>query len=447
MISIKRKELTYATTDLSTTVSHCVLIASHKKKQILLSHPNLYLYSTTRKSIATSKRYASIILMFYRYLSTQPHFANVDIGQYHVIANNRDIRRWKVQRQVDRVAKGSLRPTTETTSHDATILLFFFRWLKDNHFITNVDVALKTWEAKFKNPNMLNYIQRKANASIDSRNIDTLDRESRQKVSRDLITNKEIETLIKAYRDPVYPAMFLLALGTAMRPMDLCKFPYIGNGDNKHILPFSEMQKSKKSKKTASYEVTASKGNKSRGIVVNISDLEALEKTYISEHYFARRELYKQRFGHECPLDVLFLNSRGIPVTPHMVATRTYVAKQRAMQDDPEFRPHLSFYETRHWWPTKYLIDFFGDKLMTEYADGYIQAAAQALADQMGHASPETTYKFYVDMARVIMDAHSGRVQELITAPSRSVLEFLHLFEEDKLKHIVQSMEADDEEF
>lgn len=443
MISFKREEITYQSAELYDQVSHCILIATHKKKRVLLSHPNLYLYHTSRKSIATSRRYASIILMFYRFLSTQPHFENVDPAQYHVIADNRDIRRWKVQRQIDRVALGSLRPTTETTSLDATVLLFYFRWLKDNGFVTNVDVGLRTWQAKFKHPSMLNYIQRRARVSIDSRNIDTLDRASRQKVSRDLITNREIETLLKSYKDPVYAAMFLLAMGTAMRPMDLCSFPYIGNGKNKHIMPFSDMNISSK---TVSYRVEASKGNKSRTIVVNASDLETLEKIYISEHFHARAALYKQRYGHKCPLDVLFLNSRGIPVTPHMVATRTYVAKQRAMQDDPEFRPHLSFYESRHWWPTKYLIEFFGDKLLTEYADGYFQAAAQALANQMGHSSVETTYKFYVNMARVIMDAHAGRVQELISAPSHTVMEFLHLFEDTKLDRIIHATDAENEE-
>lgn len=440
MITIKRQDITYNSAELNTPVSHCILVANHKKKQLLLSHANLYLYYVSRKSIATSRRYASIILMFYRFLSTQPHFANIDPAQYHVIADNRDIRRWKVQRQIDRVARGSLRPTTETTSLDATVLLFYFRWLKDNKFVTNVDVALRTWQVKFKSPKMLNYIQLRARVSIDSRNIDTLDRASRQKVSRDLISNREIETLLKSYNDPVYAAMFLLAMGTAMRPMDLCNFPYVGNGKNKHIMPFSDMAKSGK---TVKYRIEASKGNKSRTITLNMSDLEALENIYIREHYYARRGLYKKRFGHECPLDVLFLNSRGIPVTPHMVATRTYVAKQRAMQTDPEFRPHLSFYESRHWWPTKYLIEFFGDKLLTEYADGYFQAAAQALADQMGHSSVETTYKYYVNMARVVMDAHAGRVQELISAPSNSVIEFLHLFDDAKLEGIINT--PDDE--
>lgn len=88
------------------------------------------------------------------------------------------------------MARGSLRPTTETTSLVATVLLFYFRWLKDNKFVTNVDVALRTWQAKFKSPKMLNYIQLRARVSIDSRNIDTLDRASRQKVSRDLISNR-----------------------------------------------------------------------------------------------------------------------------------------------------------------------------------------------------------------------------------------------------------------
>jgi hypothetical protein len=83
-----------------------------------------------------------------------------------------------------------------------------------------------------------------------------------------------------------------------MRPMDLVKFPLIGNGDNKHILPYSEMDKNRI---TAPYTVYKSKSNKDRVITIHMVDLKALEENYIVPHYAARKKVYKARYGHPCP--------------------------------------------------------------------------------------------------------------------------------------------------
>lgn len=79
MLTIKSKEATYSD-EMSLTVSHCILIAEQNEQKILLSHPNLFLYKITRASIKTSIRYANIISMFYRFLSTQEKMAGKELG-------------------------------------------------------------------------------------------------------------------------------------------------------------------------------------------------------------------------------------------------------------------------------------------------------------------------------------------------------------------------------
>jgi len=54
MLSIKTKEISYNSIETSLDVTHCILIAQQEGKNILLSHPNMFLYKTTRASIKTS---------------------------------------------------------------------------------------------------------------------------------------------------------------------------------------------------------------------------------------------------------------------------------------------------------------------------------------------------------------------------------------------------------
>ena len=126
-LQIKAQQISYNSVELGTEVTHCVLVAQQKNKQVLLSHPNLFLYKHTRSSMASSTRYATLISMFYRFLSTQPKMKNVDLGYYHALADNTDIRRWQVQRQLERLEKNSLKPSSETIFQDAKVLLTFFR--------------------------------------------------------------------------------------------------------------------------------------------------------------------------------------------------------------------------------------------------------------------------------------------------------------------------------
>ncbi len=422
MIEIKTFPIKYKSIDSLGIAEHYILkTVNASGKEMLLSHPNLFLYHETNDSLNTSKRYAAIISKFYSYLSTQDKFLKIDISKYHVIADNRDIRRWQIDRQTKRVEKQSIKPTSETIFEEARVLLNFFRWLLGVGYITNVSIQHKDWIANFKSKRMLNYIQKRAKTAIDSKNIQVLDKERRQSSSKSLITNQEIKALLNAYSDPVYSALLKLSLGTGMRPMELVQFPYIGNGKNKQIMPYSEMDKDNA---TVDYELIG-KGKKQRVIKVNIKDLKELDEQYIKKHYVERKKKYKKKFGVDCPPSVLFLTKSGSPVTPGKISRRSNDAKLKAMQNYPEFREKITFYEARHWWPTMFVIEFFKEKLLTESSEFLYVAFAEALKNNMGHEELETTYEYYIDMARLVYSAQQGSVHELLISPKKSVQEKL----------------------
>ncbi|MFK3973607.1 site-specific integrase [Pseudomonas sp. NPDC087358] len=416
--SISRQIIEYETPDTGLHVRHHILIAGIGNRNHLLSHANLYLLNYARQSLKTSNRYSSVISMFYRYLSAEPRFADKDIANYHVFVTNNDIRRWQISRQVTRVRNQSAGPVSETIFEDAKVLLGYFHWLNTNGYLTNVEVALKTCIANFKSERMLAYVKAKARVTRSGKNIQTLDKESRQCLFNSLITSDEIRQYLDAFADPVYQTLFKLALGTAMRPIDLCKFPYLGDRKNVHILPYSEMDHEKL---TFEYTAYGSKGNKTRTIVIHRDDLRMIDESYIKPLYQDRRKLYKERYGKDCPLSVLFLNSQGVPITETMISSRGTAAKKKAQATHKGFRDSVTFYDSRHWWPTVFLIKYFGDDLLTKAVDFLWAACAEALKTQMGHESLETTFHHYVDKARVVMAAAKGRTTELVTQANSGV--------------------------
>lgn len=422
MITIQSILIEYKSVDTLNDSQHFVLKAILPgDKEILLSHPNLFLYYETNRAINTSKRYANILAQFYSYLSTDEKFRDIEISKYHVLTDNRDIRKWQIYRQIKRVQKQSNKPTSKTIFEDAKIILNYFKWLHNSGYITNVSIEHKNWIANFKNQRMLNYIQQTAKQVIDAKNIKVLDKERRQSSSKSLITNQEIKALINAYTDPAYSALFKLSLGTGMRPIELVQFPYLGNGENKHIMPYSEMDKDNP---TIGFEIIG-KGKKLRTVRINIKDLKELDNTYIKPFYNERRKLYREKYGIECPPSILFLNKVGKPITPTMISKRSNDAKLRAMKFYPDFREKITFYEARHWWPTMFALEFFKEKLLDSSSEVLYAAFAEALKNQMGHEDLETTYKYYIDMARLVYSAHQRTVHELLVSPQKTVQEML----------------------
>ena len=422
MITIQSILIEYKSVDTLNDSQHFVLKAILPgDKEILLSHPNLFLYYETNRAINTSKRYANILAQFYSYLSTDEKFRDIEISKYHVLTDNRDIRKWQIYRQIKRVQKQSNKPTSKTIFEDAKIILHYFKWLHNSGYVTNVSIEHKNWIANFKNQRMLNYIQQTAKQVIDAKNIKVLDKERRQSSSKSLITNEEIKALINAYTDPAYSALFKLSLGTGMRPIELVQFPYLGNGENKHIMPYSEMDKDNP---TIGFEVIG-KGKKLRTVRINIKDLKELDNTYIKPFYNERRKLYREKYGIECPPSILFLNKVGKPITPTMISKRSNDAKLRAMKFYPDFREKITFYEARHWWPTMFALEFFKEKLLDSSSEVLYAAFAEALKNQIGHEDLETTYKYYIDMARLVYSAHQRTIHELLVSPQKTVQEML----------------------
>jgi len=422
MIELTRKLICYSCPLSGKATSHYILIAQNGEKRYLLSHPNLYLRAATSQSEDTSNRYSNVISMFYRHLSFLDKYKGVELAQYHSLVSNEDLKSWQVQRAIDRQAQQSIRPSTQTIVDDAKLVYGFLYWLDCEGYSSCLTFKLKTWQPNFKSEELLSYIKRQAKVALDAKGIKALDREWRQKKSYSLITNEEIFDLLGGFHDPVYAVMFRFALDTAMRPMDLCKFPYAGNGPNAHVQPWDNMSFEKA---TVEYRIFWSKGRKHRDIQIHQKALKMLFDDYTNILYPSRAELYAKRYGRPCPPSILFLNSTGVPVTTKMVRTRSNAAKVRAIRNGSKMRADVCFYDSRHWWPTMYLIKHFGSKLLGDISEVKDMAAMQALKAQMGHAYLHTTFDHYVDVARVLLLAYEGYVNELHSNMGQTVSEFL----------------------
>ncbi|HEN8713229.1 TPA: site-specific integrase [Pseudomonas putida] len=422
MIKIIKKHVEYVCSESNRKTAHFILIYEDKKHSVLLSHANLFLYTTTRLSRKTSSRYASIISMFYRYLSTIDDFKNIHPSQYHLFSRNKHVKSWQSHRETKRVAQGYASPCTKTIFEDAKLLINYFRWLGDSGFNPGIEVKLKTWIPPFKRSRYQAYISFKANKSIDPTSIEVLDRDSRQSSLRSLITPHEIRLLSENYSDPVYSVLLIFALATAMRPMDLCRFPYFGNGDNAHIAPFSLMDFTES---TVNYTVHNSKRRKTRTILIHQDALRTIEENYIKPLYVARAKKYEKNYGEKPPLSLLFLTKDGHPVTPDRIAQRTNSAKKMAQTVEPQLRANLKFYDSRDWWPTQYMIRCFGEEILSANDGLYNHAVAEVLQNQMGHKFIQTTFDHYMDMARIILSVHKGKSTEILRAADYSSDDFI----------------------
>ncbi|MBX5805109.1 hypothetical protein [Pseudomonas sp. LP23] len=409
----------------TTEVEHYIVIAQENRNRTLLSIPNIYLYFKSRSSNQTSKRYATLIASFYRFLSSIDRFKRIEPGDYHIHVTNTEIRQWQIFRQQLRVNRNSTHPTSETIFSDACVVYYFFKWLVEQNIPTGAKIHLKTWVANFKDRRLLSYIAKKAMLVLNTDPIRILDKQARQKKALHLIKHSEIETLLSVYPDKVYAVLFNFALATAMRPMELVQFPYSGKGKNRHIMPYSEMDKKAKSFK---YEIYG-KGNKYRDIIIPSYALELLDNEYIKTDYPARAKLYRERYGHKCPLSVLFLTSQGEPVTPSMIASATNYAKKLAVAKDPNFSAHNIFYHARKWWPTMMMIQHHkGEQILTKDAEVMHIALTQVIMNQMGHVDESTTYNHYLVLGRYLVMANRGITHETIHEDALNIHDALKMY-------------------
>jgi integrase len=414
------RRLSYRTVEYDKPVEHYIMMVCHNKKNHLLSIPNIYLYEKTRSSTQTSKRYATLLTKFYKFASGQPHLQDISPGDYHAYITNKDIKRWQIYRQIQRVKNKQIRPSSETIFNDACVVAYFFKWLHERNIAIQFKINLKTWVANFKDHRLLSYIEKKARHVMDTSSIRVLDRESRQRKAKSLISAQDITTLLGSYPDPVYKCLFKFALATAMRPMELVKFPYMGTGKNRHILPYSEMDKTKN---TFTYDLIG-KRNKHRKIIIPAYALEMLNTEYIQTEYHKRTGLYRKKYGHKCPLSILFLTERGEPVTVNRIAQATNYAKELAVAKDPKFETTNIFYHTRKWWPTLMMIQHHGrEGILEKNAEVLDLAIAEVITNQMGHDDLTTTYNHYLVLGRLLVLATKGFTHETIHEKTINVLE------------------------
>lgn len=405
------RPIDYRTVECDKPVEHYVMMVNRKKKNYLLSIPNLYLYEKTRSSIQTSKRYATLLTKFYKFISTLPRFTDINPGDYHAHITNKEVRHWQIYRQTQRVIKKRIRPSSETIFNDACVVSYFFKWLHERNVANQFKIHLKTWIANFKDHRLLSYIEKKARLAMDTSSIRVLDRESTQRKPKSLISAQDVRTLLGSYPDPVYRCLFKLALATAMRPMELVKFPYMGIGKNRHILPYSEMEKTSS---IFTYELVG-KRNKHREIIIPGYALEMLDTEYIQTEYPKRAALYRQKYGKKCPLSILFLTDTGEPVTVDKIANASNYAKRIAQANDPKFKPSNIFYHTRKWWPTLMLIQHHGrEGILEKNAEVLDLAVAEVIMNQLGHEDFLTTYNHYLVLGRQLVLAMKGFTHETI---------------------------------
>jgi integrase len=196
-------------------------------------------------------------------------------------------------------------------------------------------------------------------------------------------------------------------------------------------MPYSAMTKINKSF-ILDYLITKSKGNKSRLIKIHSDDLKLLDDEYIQTFYSHRTAKYKAKYGKECPPSILFLNQNGDPITPKMIAARSLSAKIRTQKKYPNFRNSICFYDSRHWWPTQFMIKTLGKDIIAGNSRVFNAAIGQILINQMGHSDIKTTFRYYLDMARLLLTLNANSTTEIITNSNDSTLRLLNFIKKQR---------------
>ncbi|MEZ9048092.1 tyrosine-type recombinase/integrase [Vibrio sp. 10N.247.311.64] len=393
---------------------HNVLILkSHNGTEILLSAVNLYLKDRAFRSIKTSERYSSAIKRFLEFVISKGNCADSTFWRN---VRNRDIREWQNSIVKKRDSEMKKRPNDETIFQDASIVFDFYSWAQKNNFPTLTNITSSSWKYIYRDESkLLSTINVFAGERPDYSNIDIgikrghMSRCSRKNQQVTIMSTQDIQRLIKAYNDPVYPAMLMLALATGMREQGVCSFPYIGIGNNDHIRSYPEIlnnlpqgKQNGGEPKTFPFTVLE-KGNKTRTLEVNISAWKVICASYLP-FYYERRKIFQNKNSGNRPDNTFFLNKAGIPVTPKMISDRTYSAKKKL--NDKNFR--WSFHNTRDWYATSFIIKHLTtEQINTSHYDAAIEGA---LRRQLGHEDIRTTYMHYVRVASLLLATQSGKL-------------------------------------
>jgi len=387
------------------TYSHHILIAATDKK-ILLSSVNIYLKLHASRSIQTSERYSSAIKRFLDYLITQK---SKDLIDYNIWRQAKidDIRKWQGSLVTLRDAENLKKPSDKTILDTAKIVYHFYCWASQSGFPVIINSTSKDWKYNFRDESKLVKVNSMiSGTSPDHANIDlggkTIKHAPTSKKTL-IMSDDNIGSLMKAYKDPVYPALLMLALATGMREQGCVSMPYIGVGVNGHIRPYPDIKnelKNGNTAKTFSFTVKE-KGSKVRTLQVNMAAWKTICNFYLPL-YYERRKLFKKKFPNENSNAHFFLKKNGVPVTEKNIADQTYLAKQN-LAPFP-----WSFHSGRDWYATNFIIKHLSFVEVNNLH--YDAAVEEQLKLQLGHNDIKTTYMHYVRQASLVLALQNGQL-------------------------------------
>ncbi|MDA0151585.1 site-specific integrase [Vibrio sp. Makdt] len=394
------------------TISHHVMLLHYNDKVIMLSAINLFLKSRAHKSQKTSERYSSAIKRFFEFMI---NYKQVESSNFWREVTEPDIREWQGHLVTQRDSLNKTRPKDETIFSEACIVFDFYSWANSNNFPVLTSPSSSAWKFNFRDEsNLLKSISILSGSNAEYANIDIGRERGRSSRSHNtdknvtIMSNENIQNLLRQYDDVVYPVMFLLGLATGMRAQGICSVPYIGYGVNDHVRTYPEIKNTipKHSDgtiaKTFSYTVTE-KGSKTRTLQVNLAAWKVICKTYLPV-YFERRKLLTLRHKNIDPNTIFFINKKGDPVTPKMIADRTLAAKRKLKDDTFTW----SFHSTRDWYATMFVIKHLSkEKIESAHYDAAVETS---LRKQIGHSDIRTTYMHYVRVASILLATQSGEL-------------------------------------
>lgn len=322
-----------------------------------------------------------------------------------MLADNNSLKAWQAERIIDREIQDKNRPSEKTVFDDACIVSDFYLWLKNNYYPSPMAIETKEWVANFKDNNLLSYIQTRVKEVKNNKSIKVGKRRFQEQPSYNHFTNEQVGKILSSYADPVYAALFKFCMSTGLRSSEALKYPFKGFAENSHISLWENMDDKFKDQTSFPF-VLVGKGDKVRSVNINVNDFKEICEDY-RPLLIERRALYKKNHnGKDAPLDVFWFNKVGKPITPKMISDATTYANTKV-----DF--HFEFYDSRHWYATMFMIEHLKN---TNGDTSFNAAVNEALRSQLGHDDISTTFKYYIDKARLYIEfVHKGNALEVVT--------------------------------
>lgn len=396
-MKVAKREVTYRFDDRQ--YHHHVVYLNDDKQKILISPFNLYLKQHASSSIKTSEKYAVTMVRFLNFLLER---YTEDGEKFWRSVTETDLRQWQHQQVRERDTAGKRKPSDQTISQNANFIHNVYSWLKKMNFPISMHFNTTEWKFNFKEESLLRHTRSQlAGHSTDHRAISLKEHRTQDGNKNDVVimSKNDVTRLMSAYRDKVYAACFLLALGTGLREEGVCKMPYSGIGENMHIKPYPEILTEIGTKKTFPYTVVE-KG-KQRTLDVNVNVWKAICEIYMPL-YYKRRKLLERKHPDINPDTVFFINKLGNPVSPKKISQMTTEAK-KALSGFP-----WTFHNARSWFATQFMINHLTrSQIESTY---YNAAVEEGLRRQIGHNDIKTTYKYYLRMASIVIATANQQV-------------------------------------